>query len=97
MTHLQQRGLGRSIAVTIVLIGLSTSAVFAADAGKILSPDQITEKAIAQGYTKIIRMEMEDGVYEVKAKTADGKRAKLNVDPRSGKILGKHKDGLFGN
>ena len=62
-----------------------------------LSPQQISEQLLAQGYSKVLRMEMEDGVYEVKVKTQDGKRESLNVDPTTGKVLGKHEDGFFSN
>lgn len=62
-----------------------------------LTPQQITEQLLAQGYAKVIRMEMEDGIYEVKVTTSDGKRQSLNVDPTTGKVLGMHEDGLFSN
>lgn len=61
----------------------------------VLSPDQIAKSLLDQGYAKVIRMEMEDGVYEVKVKTAKGERRKLNVDPATGKVLGTHEDGFF--
>jgi uncharacterized membrane protein YkoI len=62
-----------------------------------LTPQQISEQLLAQGYAKVIRMEMEDGVYEVKVTTSDGERQSLNVDPTTGKVLGMHEDGLFSN
>ena len=91
------RRLNRLFAIAAVLIFLSSPTVFAASTGVMLSQDEIVQKVLEQGYAKVIRMEMEDGVYEVKAKTQDGERVNLNVDPNSGKILGMHKDGLFSN
>lgn len=64
---------------------------------KTLTPDQITQQLLAQGYSNVIRMEMEDGQYEVKVKTKDGKRESLNVDPATGKVLGKHQDSFWSN
>ena len=80
----------------LVALALVFSASPAAAAGKgILSRDQIVKKLAAQGYSEVIRMEMEDGVYEVKVRTPDGKRKNLNVDPKTGQIMGAHKDSLF--
>jgi len=78
-----------------VAIALSSSAVMAASTDKTLSEDEIAKSVLAQGYSEVIRMEMEDGQYEVKVKTTDGKRLNLNVDPKTGKVVGVHKDGLF--
>lgn len=68
---------------------------WAASTAKNLTEQEITQRVLDQGYAEVIRMEMEDGVYEVKVKTKDGKRARLNVDPQTGKVLGEHKDWLF--
>ena len=91
------------VSVITVLSAAALTSVLAAtsadDVGKgaMLTPQQITEQLLAQGYAKVIRMEMEDGVYEVKVKTSDGKRQSLNVDPATGKVLGMHEDSWFSN
>jgi len=84
-------------AAAAVAIFLSSSAAMAASTGKILSEDAIAKSVLSQGYSEVIRMEMEDGQYEVKVKNKDGERLNLNVDPKTGKILGVHKDSLFSN
>jgi len=94
--------MGLPVAVAVGLIASGAGTVFAGEEGEraggaTLSPEQLAQKLHAQGYPTVLRMEMEDGVYEVKVKTSDGKRLKLNVDPSNGKILGRHKDGLFSN
>ncbi|MFQ5763933.1 MAG: PepSY domain-containing protein [Rhodospirillales bacterium] len=68
---------------------------WAGGTAQVLTPQKITQRLLDKGYAEVIRMEMEDGLYEVKVKTKDGKRRNLNVDPRTGEILGKHKDGFF--
>ena len=77
-----------------VVLPLSAVPALAAD-GSLLSESEITQAMLDQGYAKVLRMEMEDGLYEVKVKTKDGKRMSLNVDPKTGKVLGTHKDGWF--
>jgi uncharacterized membrane protein YkoI len=80
-----------------IAVTLSFSAGMAASSDKILTEDEITQSLLDQGYVEVIRMEMEDGLYEVKVKTKDGERQSLNVDPETGKVLGVHEDGLFSN
>jgi len=91
------RGISRLAVVSTVVVALSAPMAFAGSSTTLLTQDQIIKKVLDQGYTEVIRMEMEDGLYEVKAKNKDGERVNLNVDPKSGTVLGVHKDGLFSN
>lgn len=84
-------------AAAAMAVFVSSSAVSAASTDKILSEDEIAKSVLSQGYTEVIRMEMEDGMYEVKVKSKDGERLNLNVDPKTGKVVGIHKDGIFSN
>jgi uncharacterized membrane protein YkoI len=84
-------------AAAAMAIFLSSSAVMAASTDKMLSEDEITKSVLSQGYAEVIRMEMEDGMYEVKVKSKEGERLNLNVDPTTGKVVGIHKDGIFSN
>lgn len=86
-----------ALSAAVLTSVLSVTASEAATKEATLSPQQITEQLLAQGYTQVIRMEMEDGIYEVRVKAADGTREKLNVDPTTGKVIGKHKDSFFSN
>jgi len=81
-------------AAAIAIAALSSPSM-AAGMGKAMSQSQIEKSVLSQGYAKVIRMEMEDGLYEVTVKTKDGKRQHINVDPKTGKVLGEHKDGFF--
>ena len=99
---LKPRNLLPTTAIAVLAAAALTGALAATPTesvseGATLTPQQITEQLLAQGYAKVIRMEMEDGVYEVKVKTSDGKRQSLNVDPTTGKVLGMHEDGFFSN
>jgi len=84
-------------AAAAMAIFLSSSVVMAASTDKMLSEDEITKSVLNQGYAEVIRMEMEDGMYEVKVKSKEGERLNLNVDPKTGKVVGIHKDGIFSN
>jgi hypothetical protein len=88
------RKTGFTIAAIMAVMMLSSPS-WSASNGKFLSQQQITQRLLDSGYSKVIRMEIEDGVYEVKVKTRDGKRQKINVDPKTGKVIGRHKEGLF--
>jgi len=92
--HTRSLGLGRLAVVSVVSALLLSTAAYA---GGMMSQDQIAQKVLEQGYSKVNRMEMEDGMYEVKATDKDGKRVKLNVDPKTGKVVGMHKDSMFSN
>ncbi len=81
-----------SSAVLATALMISTSFAAEAPQGKVLTPTEVTAKLVDQGFKKVFRIEMEDGIYEVKARGADGKRVNLNVDPHTGDVLGKHKD-----
>lgn len=101
-SFLKPRNFLPATVITVLSAAALTSALAASPTesvskGATLTPQQITEQLLAQGYAKVIRMEMEDGVYEVKVKTSDGKRQSLNVDPTTGKVLGMHEDGFFSN
>ena len=94
--------LALSAAAAVLLAGaVLTTTLAATPSGSggttTLSPQQITDQLLAHGYSKVIRMEMEDGLYEVKVKTQDGKRESLNVDPTTGKVLGAHQDSFWSN
>ena len=88
----QRAALSVAAVATVLFLALPS---WAGSTGQFLTHQQITQRLLHKGYAKVIRMEMEDGLYEVKVKTKDGKRLNINVDPRTGKVLGKHKDGLF--
>ena len=52
-----------------------------------LSHAQVTEKLMAQGFTRIIKIEADDGHWEVDAVKDDGKTYEVDVDPRSGALI----------
>ncbi|QDW66508.1 PepSY domain-containing protein [Luteimonas granuli] len=50
-----------------------------------MTSPQIRAALEAQGYTKINDLEFEDGVWKADARSADGQRVELRVDPATGK------------
>ncbi len=60
--------------------------------GTALSMEELVATLKQQGYSEIYEIERERGVYEVKARSENGSRVKLYVDPESGEILRKKTD-----
>ena len=52
-----------------------------------LSMGQVIAKVEHAGYRHIQEIELDDGVYEVEARNAQGQRVELDVHPRTGKVL----------
>lgn len=47
---------------------------------------QVRAKLESQGYSKVNDVKFEDGVWKADARSADGNRVDVRVDPRTGKI-----------
>ena len=56
-----------------------------------LSLGAVEEKLVAQGYS-VREIEVDDGCYEVKVRSAEGARQELYLDPVSGEIVGRDRD-----
>lgn len=70
-----------ALAATALLAGGS---VLAQD--KSLTSAEVRAKLEAQGYTNINDVEFEDGVWTADARSADGNRVDLSIDPRTGNV-----------
>ena len=53
---------------------------------KSLTSAEVRAKLEAQGYTSINDVEFEDGVWTADARSADGNRVELSIDPRTGEV-----------
>ena len=70
--------------LTIALaLGVSGTAM----AQQALTEHQIENSLEQQGYTKVHDLTFRDGVWKAKARSADGQRVKVRVDPRSGQAF----------
>ena len=70
-----------ALAATALLAGGS---VLAQD--KSLTSAEVRAKLEAQGYTNINDVEFENGVWTADARSADGNRVDLSIDPRTGNV-----------
>ena len=69
----------------VALLAFSAGgAAFAQDA---LTAAQVRAKLEAQGYTKVNDMEFEDGVWKADARSADGNRVEVRIDPATGAVF----------
>lgn len=58
-----------------------------------MSVEQLSARLNELGYTSIREIEADDGRYEVEARSPEGQRVELKVNPRSGDIArSKHDD-----
>ena len=77
---------------SIASLALATSLAFAAgtalaqDAASAMTAPQVRASLEAQGYTKVNDVEFEDGVWKADARSADGQRVELRIDPATGKV-----------
>jgi hypothetical protein len=70
--------------LTIALaLGVSGTAM----AQQALTEHQVENSLQQQGYTKVHDLSFRDGVWKAKARSADGQRVKVRVDPRSGQAF----------
>ncbi|WP_243039239.1 PepSY domain-containing protein [Dyella sedimenti] len=59
----------------------------AAMAQEALTQHQVQTSLEQQGYTEVHGLEFSDGVWKAKARSANGKRVKVRVDPRTGQAF----------
>lgn len=71
-----------SLAIALAL-GVSGTAM----AQQALTEHQIENSLQQQGYTKVHDLTFRDGIWKAKARSADGQRVKVRVDPRSGQAF----------
>ncbi|GAB2623040.1 PepSY domain-containing protein [Novilysobacter erysipheiresistens] len=72
-------------------IAILTLALAACGSGAALAQDALTEQDVRanlteQGYTKINDVEFEDGVWKADARSADGNRMEVRIDPTTGEV-----------
>ncbi|NLA68264.1 MAG: PepSY domain-containing protein [Gammaproteobacteria bacterium] len=66
--------------------GSAAEAQDAADGDAPLTAPQVRAALEAQGYTDVNDIEFDDGMWEADARSADGQRVDLRIDPATGKV-----------
>lgn len=74
------RRTGLALAATLLVAGLPA---IAQDA---LTAAEVRATLETQGYTKVNDVEFEDGVWTADARSADGNRVELSINPRTGEV-----------
>lgn len=69
-----------AMAATMLVAGLPAMAQDA------LTAAEVRAKLEAQGYTNVNDVEFEDGVWSADARSADGNRVDLSIDPKTGDV-----------
>jgi len=72
----------------IAVLGLALAALLpvAAFAQDAMTEQQIRAELTTQGYTRVNDVEFEDGVWKADARSADGNRMEVRIDPATGKV-----------
>ena len=73
-----------TLAATLAL-ALGAGQVAAADDA--MTAPQVRAALEAQGYTKVNDVEFDDGMWTADARSADGQRVELRIDPATGKVF----------
>lgn len=76
---------------TPLLLGLALAAALSAAAhvgdGTALTEAQVKATLEAQGYSRINDLKFKDGVWKADARSADGNRVDVRLDPRTGQVF----------
>jgi len=70
-------------ALSLALTVFASGVVVAQDA---LTEHEVREKLAEQGYTKVNDVKFGDGVWKADARSADGNRMEVRIDPKTGKV-----------
>jgi hypothetical protein len=66
------------IALTLGCVGVATAQ------GQALTQREVSAQLTQQGYTDVHDLEFQDGIWTARARSADGERVSVRVDPVSG-------------
>lgn len=77
----------RRLQITLLAISLAAmTGTVAAQPTDALTAPQVRAHLEASGYTDIHDLEFDDGMWKADAKSADGKKVDVRLDPRTGQI-----------
>lgn len=75
-----------TIALSLALCAGAASAQEKAAPADALTAPQVRAALEAKGYTKVDDIEFEDGMWQADARSADGQRVGLRIDPATGEV-----------
>jgi hypothetical protein len=71
-----------SIATLAFALGLGASGMVMAQ--QAITEPQVQSRLTEQGYTKVSKLRFEDGMWQAKARSANGKNVELHIDAKTG-------------
>ena len=75
--------LALGLSLALAAAGSATAQEASADA---MTAPQVRAALEAQGYTKVNDIEFDDGMWQADARSADGQRVELRIDPATGQV-----------
>lgn len=74
----------RTVTLTVAFVlAATTSAAWSQEA---LTEREVRAQLTEQGYTQINDVEFSDGIWKADARSADGNRTELSIDPKTGQV-----------
>ena len=74
------------LALTMSLAAAGGAVAQQEPAGDAMTTAEVRASLESQGYTSVNDVEFEDGVWKADARSADGQRVDLRIDPATGKV-----------
>lgn len=87
MRHARTLMLSMLLATVATPVLAQAQAVDASPAPASLTKAQVEQQLQAKGYTDVHDLKFDDGLWEAKATSADGKHVGLKIDPKNAQIL----------
>jgi len=73
--------------IPVLSLALAATLPVAAFAQDTMTEQQVRAELTSQGYTRVNDVEFEDGVWKADARSADGNRMEVRIDPATGKVF----------
>lgn len=88
MTRLRPLALAAALSLCLAGVASAQDATNAASgtADTTMTEPQVRAALEAQGYTRVNDVEFDDGMWKADARSADGQRVELRIDPATGKV-----------
>lgn len=72
--------------LVILTFALAACASISALAQDTMTPSEVSSRITAQGFTDVRDVEFEDGLWEARARSAEGDKVKVHLDARTGTV-----------
>lgn len=86
MKHPKAQAIALAVALAMAGTAAAQQAATPAVPADAMTAPQVRASLESQGYTDVNDVEFDDGLWKADARSADGKRVEVRIDPASGKV-----------